>query len=535
MWEVATDDGFEDIVARGVAVAEPENAHAVHAEATGLDPATDLHYRFRRRRSARAPPDGPARCPTGSPDRFGLAVVNCQWFELGAVRRLPAPGRRGRRGRPRAPPRRLHLRVPGRRRRRARATLPTKQLESLADYRLRYASYRMDEHLRAAHARYPFVLTWDDHEVSNNYSGGGLQELPGDTAALESRQTAAYQAWWENLPVRVAPPTGSALEVHQHFDVGDLARIYLLDQRQYSDLPPCRDGDPAADDFGDCAERSDERTILGEAQEAWFAEASDASPATWNLIGNPVVLAGVDGGNATDGAAYYLDTWDGYPTARHRFIDQLARISNPVVLTGDYHAGMLLDVHERPFEADSRARGPRADGPADLVAAVPRRRERAHPAAPPPDQRARLPQGRGDARTPSRASFEVLDDVQDVDSPIATRLRVSIAAGSPEATVEDRVEPGAGGRVSPIRGPCGGTLSRMIRAFLLLILVLLVATFPATWLLMLFFGNLGMGLSYWGTLPLGSWRRRCSPARAATSTRSTEHARPQRARLIQPL
>ena len=85
------------------------------------------------------------------------------------------------------------------------------------------------------------------------------------------------------------------------------------------------------------------------------ARSAQASTATWNLIGNPVVLGGVDGGNDTDGAAYYLDTWDGYPTARHRFIEQLAAIDNPVVLTGDYHAGMLIDVHERPFEPGHRS------------------------------------------------------------------------------------------------------------------------------------------------------------------------------------
>ena len=295
----------------------------------------------------------------------------------------------------------------------------------------------MDEHLRAAHARYPFVLTWDDHEVSNNYSGGGLRELPGDTAALGEPPDRGLPAWWENLPVRVAPPTGPALEVHQHFDVGDLARIYLLDQRQYSDVPPCRDGDPAADDFGDCEERSDERTILGEAQEAWFAEVSDASPATWNLIGNPVVLAGVDGGNATDGAAYYLDTWDGYPTARHRFIEQLAQISNPVVLTGDYHAGMLLDVHERPFEAGSPLVAPELMAPPISSPLFPDDVSAPHAAAPPPDQRARLPQGRGDAGRGARRRSRCSTTSADVDSPIATRLRVSIAAGSPEATVED--------------------------------------------------------------------------------------------------
>ena len=43
----------------------------------------------------------------------------------------------------------------------------------------------------------------------------------------------------------------------------------------------------------------------------------------------------------------------------------------------------------------------------------------------------------------------------------------------------------------------------MIRALLVAGVVFLLATFPATWLLMLFLGNLGLGLSYWGALPLG--------------------------------
>ena len=70
---------------------------------------------------------------------------------------------------------------------------------------------------------------------------------------------------------------------------------------------------------------------------------------TWNLLGNPVVLAGVDAGTG-DEPSFYLDTWDGFPDARVRLIGQLAGADNPVVLTGDYHAGMVLDVHERPFE-----------------------------------------------------------------------------------------------------------------------------------------------------------------------------------------
>ena len=200
--------------------------------------------------------------------------------------------------------------------------------------------------------------------------------------------------------------------MNRYVDVGDLARIYLLDERQFSDVPPCRDGDPEAEDFGDCAERLEDRTLLGADQEAWFTEASGSSTATWNLIGNPVVLGGIDGGNDTDGAAYYLDTWDGYPTARHRFIEQLAAIDNPVVLTGDYHAGMLIDVHERPFEPDTAIVATELMSPAISSPLFPA------------DVTERSPQVRRQLNghgylvldvTPDRvhASFRLLDDVSD--------------------------------------------------------------------------------------------------------------------------
>ena len=201
--------------------------------------------------------------------------------------------------------------------------------------------------------------------------------------------------------------------MHQHVDVGDLARIYLLDERQYSDVPPCRDGDPDAEDFGDCAERA-ARTgrCSAPTRRRGSPRRAASSTATWNLIGNPVVLAGIDGGNDTDGAAYYLDTWDGYPTARHRFIEQLAAIDNPVVLTGDYHAGMLIDVHERPFEPDTAHRRHRAHGPADLVPPVPGRRHRRGPPSCATSSTATATSCVDVTPDRVHASFRVLDDVE---------------------------------------------------------------------------------------------------------------------------
>ena len=169
--------------------------------------------------------------------------------------------------------------------------------------------------------------------------------------------------------------------------------------------------------------------MLGTAQEAFVTEAVEQADTTWHLLGNPVVLAGVDGGNDTDGPAYYLDTWDGFPSARHRLIDTLAGADNPVVLTGDYHAGMVLDVHQRPFE-DSPVVAPEFMAPAISSPLFP-----ADVSARTPHLRQQL-NAHGYLRVdvePERltATFKVLGDVQRSDSPIATAATWVVDAGDP--------------------------------------------------------------------------------------------------------
>jgi alkaline phosphatase D len=272
-------------------------------------------------------------------------------------------------------------------------------------------------------------LTWDDHEVANNYAGDVLVEDPSPAAALE-RRAAAYRAWWEHLPVRVGPPDGPDLAVHQALTIGDLARLHMLDERQYSDTPPCRDAG-AAGDYGDCPARTTEdRSILGADQESWLGESLQTGGVAWNLIGNPVVLAGIDGG--TDAPAFYLDSWDGFPAAQRRVIEQLAGAENPVVLTGDYHAGMVLDVNAEPFDVASALVAPEFMAPPISSILFP------------DDVSARTPQLRQQLNNhgyllvdvePERlvARFRVLDDVQQADSPIQTAATWQVTAGSPVA------------------------------------------------------------------------------------------------------
>lgn len=428
IWEVALDDDFADLVAAGVFTTTAAHAHSAHVDATDLAPGTEYRYRFRY--ADWTSPVGRTRTlPDGSPDRFGIGVVNCQMYEAGhyaAYRHLLDE----------EIDLVLHLGdyvyeypfniLPD------RPVLPDRYLETVEDFRLRYAVYKADADLQAAHQRFPFVVTWDDHEVANNYMGDLLPD--DDPTAAEpkgvARKAAAYQAWWEHLPTRTPAPDSSELAIYQAVTAGDLFRLHVLDQRQYSDLPPCRDSSQAATDYGDCdARTAEDRTRLGDEQEGWLERSLAEGGVTWNLLGNPVVLAGVDGG--TDEAAYYLDTWDGFPQARTRLIEQLAAVDNPVVLTGDYHAGMVLDVRATPFDQDTDLVAPEFMAPpvssplfsADVSARTPQLREQinAHGYL--------TVEVTPDALT---ATFRCLDDVAEADTSVETRATWTVDAGNPE-------------------------------------------------------------------------------------------------------
>jgi alkaline phosphatase D len=421
IWEIAADERFTKVQGRGVATASPQAGHSLHVEADDLEPASEYFYRFSV--GEWTSPVGRTRTlpgPGDVPEQFALAIANCQMLDTGRYgayhhmidENVDLV---------------VHLgdyiyEYPGPR------ALPNRMPETLADYRLRYASYRADPDLQAAHARYPFVCTWDDHEVVNNYMGNNTLDARAPDQ-VETLRAAAYRAWQEFLPVRVEHPESADVPVYGHTDIGALVRLYMLDTRQHADNPPCRDGG-AVGDFGDCDTRNDERSLLGREQEDWFASATSDSTAAWNLVGNPVALSGIDAG--TDTSAYYLDSWDGYPQARLRLLDALATVDNPVVLTGDYHAGMVLDAYRRPFEPESEVVATEFLSPpissalfsADVTARTPqlRRQINAHGYLTVAIERERL-----------TATFRVLDDVGDARSPIRTESAWQIVAGTPRA------------------------------------------------------------------------------------------------------
>jgi alkaline phosphatase D len=353
-WQVASDPQMQRVVQKGAATAYPELGHAVHVEVGGLDPARDYFYRFtagrERSRIGRArtlPSAGAAAAEV----RF--ATAGCQryddgyftgWRKIAEERfdfvfhygdyiyeyRVVRPGERA------LPVVRV---MPG----------EPDEIYTLDDYRHRYAIYKTDPDLQAAHASTPFIMSYDDHEIDNNWAGDISEEnVPRELFLL--RRAAGLQAWYEHMPVRKALlPRGPDILAYRRFAVGNLMTVNVLDTRFYRSDQPCGDGIKT-----DCKEALDpNRTMLGETQERWLYDGFRNASARWNVLAQQVMM--MRNNRSPDPAVMSLsmDKWDGVPAARDRLFAAISdsRLANPVVLTGDVHnnwAGVL----KREFSDD---------------------------------------------------------------------------------------------------------------------------------------------------------------------------------------
>lgn len=346
-WQIATDDTMRTLVQRGTEVAVPELGHAVHVEVQGLQPDRWYWYRFiaggfespvGRTRTAPAP---------GAPvARLRLGLASCQHYGLGyyAAHRHMARDELD-----------LVLFVgdyiyeyetqP------AIAVRPHAQPEpiDLAGYRNQYGLYKSDPDLQAAHARCPWLVTWDDHEVSNDYADDQPQLRDQSRDWFLARRAAAYQAYYEHMPLRrSALPNGTALDLYRRLRFGDLVELNMLDNRQYRAHQPCAPAGPRAGGHlvDDCAERRDpQRSMLGGAQERWLLDGLARSSARWNVIAQQQLMAQLR--QKRDGrTVYWSEGWDGYPATRARLMRVLAdrQPANAVVLGGDIHSFWAADL-----------------------------------------------------------------------------------------------------------------------------------------------------------------------------------------------
>lgn len=360
-WELAHDAQFQRLVISGQALALPELAHSVHVETGGLEPGRWYHYRFMVG-DYTSPVGRTLTLPRGDsePRALRLAYASCQKWEDGyfsAWRHMRAD----------QPDGVVFLgdyiyEYPGRS---SRIRVPTGGwVLTLDDYRQRYALYRSDPDLAAMHAACPWWMTWDDHEVQNDYAGqqagnSGFSEpvTPGGFAA---RRAAAYQAWYEHMPVRSSVLTaslaglsrGAEMRIFQRVQFGRLADLYLLDARQYKDPQVCgRDGSLGSDRVNPAScpvWRDPNRSLLGLDQERWLtrglAGAKDRGT-RWNLLGQQTLLGPRDF-KPGSGQSFWNDGWDGYAAARTRLTSTLHQyhVPNPVVLGGDVHENWVGQV-----------------------------------------------------------------------------------------------------------------------------------------------------------------------------------------------
>jgi alkaline phosphatase D len=352
-WEIAHDPQFKRIALSGQSQALAEWGHSVHVEVPGLEPDRWYHYRFMAGDAVSS--TGRTRtfpAPGAAAKKLRLAYASCQNWEHGyysAYRHMAAeqldavmflgdyiyeyPGNRNA-GRP---------------------SLLGWAL-TLADYRARYALYKSDPDLQAMHAACPWLMTWDDHEVQNDYAGL-IAGYPGPEGNFAQRRAEAYQAYYENMPLRANVLTkalkglagGAEMRIYDQLPYGNLATLYLLDGRQYRDPQVCTKGGRLGGSTVNPAEcpiwNDPKRTLLGAQQEQWLDRAFNRSSGRWNVVGQQTVFGQRDFALG-EGQLFSNDTWDGYRAARSRLTDSIQRnkLANPVLLGGDVHANWVGHV-----------------------------------------------------------------------------------------------------------------------------------------------------------------------------------------------
>ena len=347
-WEIALDPGFRRMVRSGRVLATPEAGHSVHVELTGLRSDQDYWYRFVVR-GGTSPVGRTRTAPRrdSRPERLRLCFASCQKYEsglYGAYRHMVEDqpdlvlflGDYIYEGKPgSANAVRLHL---------------NPEPMDVAGYRVRYATYKSDPMLQAAHAVAPWAVIWDDHEVSNDY-GGARDQDGGDPVAFLRRRAAAYQAYYEHMPLRRrAIPVGPDMLLYRSLNWGRLAQIQLVDDRQYRSEPVCRPPKAGRGKLiSDCDDRRDPgRSLLGHSQEAWLLGTLVDSPAQWNLLAQQTLFAkaALTSLASPTAESFSSDGWDGAPATRDRIVKRWAeaKVSNPITLGGDIHMFAAADI-----------------------------------------------------------------------------------------------------------------------------------------------------------------------------------------------
>ncbi|MEV7385242.1 alkaline phosphatase D family protein [Streptomyces sp. NPDC091215] len=345
-WELASDSGFTKILKSGTVNATSSLGYSVHVDVTGLSPATDYWYRFKALdRTSRTGRTRTAPAAGSSPEKLRIALASCQnwahgYFTVYQDMRAQQPD--------------LVLFVgdyiyesPAYSNRVRRHEGPGSPV-TLAQYRARHEQYNTDPDLQAMRAAAPFVVVFDDHEVEQDWAGDVADDPVAEpTAKFLARRAAAFQAYYEHMPIRLAQkPSGPDVQMYRRLDFGTLARLHVLDTRQYRD-------DQATTQEG---AMKTGRVIMGDTQRDWLVDSMRTSGRQWNLVASQVMMAETDL-LAGVGKEWFYDAWDGYQVERNALLADFKDLRNPVVLSGDRHRTIVSDLKLDYSDPDSTVVG----------------------------------------------------------------------------------------------------------------------------------------------------------------------------------
>ena len=380
--ELSEDAGFKKVISGGEAIASPTRDHTAKVVVKSLKPGKTYHYRFIAPDGSISPVGRTKTLPAGDVSKYRMAVFSCSnlpfgWFNAYAHANAADDFDLV-----------LHLgdylyeyqrgvypfakdAVAG------RLIEPAGEMIALADYRLRYASYRADPDLQRLHAMHPMIAMWDDHEFANDAYSTGAQNHQQSEGDWNERKIAAERAYREWMPVR----DRSDDAWWSSYAIGNLAEIQLTESRVSARTKQASFGQPTGDEaemlrqlktFRDGPLFDKDRTMLGASQEAWLANRFTKSKARWNvwaqqtIVGSLVQPQGMENWLPSDtlpfvrdrvlrggvagkaGIPSNMDAWDGYPAARGKALSAAqASKSDLIVLTGDTHNGWAFDLsHE---------------------------------------------------------------------------------------------------------------------------------------------------------------------------------------------
>lgn len=395
-WEIATDDQFKQNLKTGTVQTNKTDDFTVKVDATGLQAGMTYYYRFRF--GSKVSPVGQTKTLPVTTNKVSFAVCSCSNYPAGyfyVYREIAKQNvdvvihlgdyiyEYGADGYATEDAAKL-----GR-------TLPSdnnKEIIKLDDYRKRYALYRQDKDLQTVHQRHPFIVVWDDHELANDTWREGAENHQSNEGPFLERKLAALQAYFEWMPIRPVSSTDH-LNIYRQFNFGSLVQLTMLDTRiiardkqlEYKDymIASGLDAQKFQADLTD-----PKRTLMGYTQRDWLVDKLKQSTATWNVIGQQVLMSKMwipaellaslgqitSGGTSPDTLAkmnaqitelvtlklrleqgdptltvqekarvttlvpYNLDAWDGYYAEREFLYDKLAELNKKIiVLAGDTH------------------------------------------------------------------------------------------------------------------------------------------------------------------------------------------------------